>query len=338
MPGQTAEQAFEDPCEGGLAVGVRPVVHRQHRDRHARAAAHEQRDLVVEQAGAVAPAALEVQLPTGGCDLADASALGRHDPREQRHRKGPVAGDHVAVDVQGESGLVGAVISVSPPDRRGREVGHPDAVRNRSAPWPTVSNTIRASSLSDSVIIGPRRSGSVVRGQGSAPDPGLVEVGDHQHRLDHARRPLDVVGSVAVEAAVAGAHRERDVPGPRVGVADRRQRHPAITENNPTRLLRPPVRHVWLGEEVVRRVCLDDRAVQDPRRVGGEPRDARLVVQNRLRDRRRPVDQRRASGHVARTPRWLPGMVARDGCPAHQQAKAEAFSPLRIVAIGNAFL
>src|SRR5580704_6799595 len=60
---QALQQPFEDALERLLAVGVRPVVHRQYRDRHARAAAHEQRHLVVEESGAVSPPALEVELP-----------------------------------------------------------------------------------------------------------------------------------------------------------------------------------------------------------------------------------------------------------------------------------
>src|SRR5689334_14845389 len=52
---KTAEQASEDALERVLAVGVRTVVHGQHRDRHACAPTDQQRHLVVEQAGAVSP-------------------------------------------------------------------------------------------------------------------------------------------------------------------------------------------------------------------------------------------------------------------------------------------
>ena len=112
-------------------------------------------------------------------------------------------------------------------------MGHADSCSRAPAALPgrRCRRSTWASSLSDSVIIGP--SSDVSRAlRARLGDRRLVEVGDHQHRLDDARRPLVVVGPVAVEAAVAGAHRERDVPGPAVGVADRRQhvRMPELVE------------------------------------------------------------------------------------------------------------
>src|SRR5580704_15551203 len=126
---QSAEQALEDSLEGVLAVRVRAVVHRQDRDRHAYAAPCEQDHLVIEEARAVTPAALEVELPAFGRDLADAPALRGHDPGEQRHRVRTVTGDDVTVDVQEELRLIAGGDLGLAPDRRGREVGHADPVR-----------------------------------------------------------------------------------------------------------------------------------------------------------------------------------------------------------------
>ena len=90
------------------------------------------------------------------------------------------------------------------PDRDGREVGHADPPGERPERRPgrrcrTRSGRRRCRTR---VIIGPSSDLSWAV-SGAAPDRRLVEVGDHQHRLDHARRPLVVVGPVAVEAAVA---------------------------------------------------------------------------------------------------------------------------------------
>ena len=64
---------------------------RQDGDGEALVAAGEERDLVVDAAGARAPSALEVNGPAAEPQLADAPALGRDDVAQQAERVGAMA-------------------------------------------------------------------------------------------------------------------------------------------------------------------------------------------------------------------------------------------------------
>ncbi|HJS95132.1 MAG TPA: hypothetical protein VJ741_12790 [Solirubrobacteraceae bacterium] len=186
---------------------------------------------MVEQAGAVSPSALEVEPPALRRDLGDAPALGGHDAGQERHRVGAVAGRDEALDVQEEPGLVGRGDLGLAPDRRGGEVGHAHAAGQGLQG--ALSDRVEHDLGVVVVGLGDHRGQEIVvmGGEVSVAYRWLVQVGDHEHGLDHARRPLVVVGPVAVEAVV-GADRERDVAGPGVGVANGRQdvRAPELVE------------------------------------------------------------------------------------------------------------
>ena len=133
--GQAAQQAPEDALERGAAVLVAGVAVGEHGDRDALAAAHEQRDLMVDGAGARAPAALEVQRPPARHDLADAPALRADDRAQQAHRVRAVADRDQVVDAQEEARLVARGDHRGAPVRAGaRRRACAPAAPARSAP------------------------------------------------------------------------------------------------------------------------------------------------------------------------------------------------------------
>src|SRR5437764_12732226 len=73
--GEPLQQPGGDPAQRLLAVGVGAVLKGQDRNRHALVAAGQERDLVVDPAGAGAQTALEVQPPARGLDACDPPAL-----------------------------------------------------------------------------------------------------------------------------------------------------------------------------------------------------------------------------------------------------------------------
>ena len=232
---EVSEQAREDLPQGLLAVRMGAVVHGQHGDGHAGAVALEQNHLVVEQASSVTPPALEVFGPPTLGQLSDSPTLGGDDRGEQMHGVVAMARCDIPIDVKEEPGLVSCGDLGLTPDRSDRfEVGHAHPV----------SEGIQASAAHDlvdtvgRVIVrrGDHRSQKrlVGRAQPTAGDTRSIKVGDHQHRFDHAGRPLHVIGPVAVEAVVR-TDRERDVPDATVGV-----RHRGLHVGMPELTDRPP--------------------------------------------------------------------------------------------------
>ena len=125
----------EDALERGVAVAWLGLSAGEDGDRDALAAADEQRDLMVDSAGARAPAALEVQRPPARRDLADAPALGAGDRAQQVHGVRAVADREKAVDAQEEARLVAGRDQRGAPVGAGDEGGHARAAGPaRSAP------------------------------------------------------------------------------------------------------------------------------------------------------------------------------------------------------------
>ena len=108
------------------------------------------------------------------------------------------------------------------PHRVGGEVGHAHPPGQRLQPRLTdrVEDELGVVVVGDADHRPEHR--SVARGERPVAHRRAVQVGDQQHRLDHAGRPLVVIGAVAVEA-VRGPHRERDVAHAGVRVGDRRR-------------------------------------------------------------------------------------------------------------------
>src|SRR5438067_13923622 len=73
--GEPLQQPGGDPAQRLLAVGVAAVMKGQDRNRHALVATVQERDLVVDPAGAGAPTALEVQRQPQGLTRAIPPAL-----------------------------------------------------------------------------------------------------------------------------------------------------------------------------------------------------------------------------------------------------------------------
>ena len=134
-----ARPALQEPSgdspQGLLAVGVTAVQMREDRDRDALVAAGQQRDLVVDPAGAGAPAALEVEPPAGRPVPGDAPALRGGDRVQQLHRVVAVTRGHQRVDLQQVARLIGGVDAAQAPDAgHRREPAHPGAVREAARP------------------------------------------------------------------------------------------------------------------------------------------------------------------------------------------------------------
>ena len=69
------EQRLEDATEGFLCVGVAGALSDEDGDGHAHGTVAQQCDLVLDFAGAGAPAALEVELPTAQVQLAQSQQM-----------------------------------------------------------------------------------------------------------------------------------------------------------------------------------------------------------------------------------------------------------------------
>src|SRR5690349_8921650 len=100
-----SKQPREHAVKRRLAVGMVAVVHRQHRDRDARATTDEQGHLAVDQSRAIAPTAFEIKPPPLMGDPADPPALGGDDVVEEIHPERAMPRRHVLLDVQEEFGL-----------------------------------------------------------------------------------------------------------------------------------------------------------------------------------------------------------------------------------------
>ena len=110
-----------------------------------------------------------------------------------------------------------------------------------------------------------------------------IEVGDHQHRLDDTRRPLNVVGTVAVEAArCANGERDVSIAPARVGEGGIHVRSPDLIE----RLARARD-HAGPGRGSRRR-RRPGRRETDPH--GGQHTQQRLAVAAGDQDRDRRAD------------------------------------------------
>ena len=129
-----SQQTLRDPAERLLAVPVRRAAGGQDRHRHALVAAGQQRDLVLDEPGPGAPAALEAQRPAGRQGKpAEAPALARHDRLQQQHRRGAVAGGDERLEAQPQPRLVARADPREAPDRVDREARHARAPRRAAA-------------------------------------------------------------------------------------------------------------------------------------------------------------------------------------------------------------
>src|SRR5215211_7258483 len=100
---QAAEQPRRDAAQRLVAVRVARARGDQDGDGEPAAPAPEERHLMVDPAGARAPAALEVERPAARADARDPPALRRDDGAEQPQRVAAVAPGHLAVDVKEEA-------------------------------------------------------------------------------------------------------------------------------------------------------------------------------------------------------------------------------------------
>ncbi len=128
----------------------------------------------------------------------------------------------MAVDVQEEARLIGGVDPAESPDHGvEREVAHVGSARH---PVDTAHADEREHGGRGFVVraLDHRVDQAVVGGrQRPVAHARVVEVGDEQHRLQHARRGDRTRGAPA-PFALYGAHVEADDAGARVGVGDRR--------------------------------------------------------------------------------------------------------------------
>ena len=157
-------------------------------------------------------------LPARQVDAADAPALRGHDRRQQVERVVAVARRQQALDPEEEARLVGrGDPRVAPDRRRRREVLHPRAAGDAAQPARADDaqdarrrRVVRASDHR-------REQRAVVCAERPVAHAGTVEVGQHQHRLEHGRgreRP----GRAPAPRARGGAHVEGDRAAPLTGV------------------------------------------------------------------------------------------------------------------------
>jgi hypothetical protein len=200
----------EDALERLLAGGVAAVVGREDGDRDPLVAVAQERDLVIDPAGARAPAALEVDAPAGQLDGADAPALARDDRPQEVEPVGAVSARQQRVDVQEEPGLVSRGDPAVAPDRAG---GLEAAHACRGGEPLESAHADPGEDRGGRVVVGAadHRAQEGLLGPGERPGPGAAREGDQQHRLQHACAREDAIDTDAGEAAV-GAHGERDDP------------------------------------------------------------------------------------------------------------------------------
>jgi hypothetical protein len=168
-------------------------------------AAAQEADLVIDGAGAGSPAALEVQLPALRDHLRHSPALRGHDRPQQPQRVGPVALRQQLLDAQEEARLVARRDLRQAPDRGDLEVGH-------AGPVGQPDDRRIADDVADPRgrdVVGAADHGRQQRAVGGLEVAigGLLQVRDHEHRLDHARA-RDLTVHPAPEQPVVGAYRE----------------------------------------------------------------------------------------------------------------------------------
>ena len=160
---------------------------------------------------------LKYRRPAGRAHAAIPHRCERHDRAQQAHRGAAVAAHHEAVDLQEEAGLVGrADPRGAPGRRRWRTRRMPDAPGQ--APQRRVAHDVahprwrrRCPSGGSSA---PAARGRRPRRRATA-HAAMVEVGHHQHRLDHAGRAVVAVGRGSRTGVPLRAHGERDRAAPR---------------------------------------------------------------------------------------------------------------------------
>ena len=218
--GHAAEQASGKAAQRLLPVLVVRVEPGEEGEREALATRAIERHLMVDEARARAPASLEVEVPAAVRNASDTPALGRDDGREEVHRVAAVSRRHEAVDrVEEERLASGGDLGLAPDRPMQPKVLHAGGLRERVEP--------RFADEADHP-----RGGGVVRPldhrpeqvalpllEVAAADIRAAEVGDEQHRLQHARRRRDGAGVITVQPAGLVHHRERDRPGARLRVA-----------------------------------------------------------------------------------------------------------------------
>ena len=167
--------------------------------------------------GAVVPAALEVDAEALRRALGDAPALAGGDPAQQPEAVGAVARGDQGGEAEEEARLVARGDLAAAPRGARDEAAHPGppADPRQAAGAHATHHRVGGAVVGD----GDHRPEQAAVAPVQPPPTRLAEVGDHQHRLDQARRGVAGAAVEAVDAPAPVDHGERDRAGAAAGEA-----------------------------------------------------------------------------------------------------------------------
>ena len=167
--------------------------------------------------GGAVPAALEVDAEALRCAPGDAPALAGGDPAQQPEAVGAVALGDQGGEAEEEARLVARGDLAAAPRGARDEAAHPGPPADPRQPAGAHASHHRVGGAV--VGDGDHRPEQAAVAAVQPPAARLAEVGDHQHRLDQARRGVAGAAVEAVDAPARVDHGERDRAGAAAGEA-----------------------------------------------------------------------------------------------------------------------